>query len=144
LPAGSGTSDLDASGETVWIAAAMADAVVPFDPGSGTVGASVEVPGVERLSVAGSDLWAVSPATDAATRLDTSTSRVAVAADVCDTPVAVAAAPEGGGAWIACSVARALWHVDHAGTVDQRITLDAVPTDVALDADRVWVSLRQD
>lgn len=144
LPAGSGASDLDASGETVWVAAAMADAVLPLDPGSGTVGASVDVPDVERISVAGTDLWAVSPATDAATRVDASTSRVAVAADVCDTPVAVAAVPESGGAWIVCSVARALWHVDHSGNADTKVSLDAVPTDVALDGGTVWVALRQD
>jgi hypothetical protein len=144
LPTGSGASDLDASGDLVWIAAAMADTVLPLDPTSGAVGTPVEVPGVERISVAGTDLWAVSPSLDTATRVDAASSRVAVAADVCDTPVAVAALPDGRGAWIVCGVERGLWHVDHAGAVDQRIPLDAVPTDVAIDGDRVWVSLRQD
>ena len=86
----------------------------------------------------------MSPAFDTATRLDAGSSRVAVSVDVCDSPVAVVAVPDGGGESIACSVERSLWHVDPAGDADRKIELEAVPTDVALDGDRVWVSLRQD
>jgi hypothetical protein len=131
--------------DAVWIAASRGDRLVRLDPRTGSLDpVALEVPGVERLSSAGTDIWAVSPLLDTATRIDTATSRIAASATVCDTPVAVAAMPGGGGAWIVCSTARALWHVDQTGRADRKVALDGVPTDVAIDGDRVWVTLRED
>jgi streptogramin lyase len=145
LPEASGASDVVAGEGAVWIAAPRTGRIHRIDPTTGEVAAAaVEVPGVERISAAGSDLWAVSPADDTATRVDLATSRVAVTLSVCDSPIAVAAVPDGGGAWVACSAARALWHVDAAGAPVRAVALDGVPTDLALDGDRVWVTLRQD
>jgi hypothetical protein len=133
-----------ASADDLWVAAGFNGQAVRLDPSSGDVGESVEIPGIDRLSAAGDTLWAVSPTEDAATRVDAATSRVAVRAQVCDSPVAVAAVPDDGGAWIVCSRERTLWHLDHAGSVDLEVPLDGVPTDLALDGDRVWVTLRED
>jgi class 3 adenylate cyclase len=144
LAEGSGPSDVAASADDLWVAAGFTGQAVRLDPTSGDVGESVEIPGIERLSAAGDTLWAVSPAEDTATRVDAATSRVAVRAAVCDSPVAVAAVPDEGGAWIVCSRERTLWHLDHAGSVDLEVPLDGVPTDLALDGDRVWVTLRED
>jgi class 3 adenylate cyclase len=144
LEPGSGVSDIAVTDDAVWIASSLSEEVSSLEPRTGAAGAPISVPDVERISADGADLWAVSPAVDVATRIDTGTARIAVRADVCDTPVAVATVEREGGAWIACSADQALWHVDHAGTVDRRIALDAVPSDLAIDGDRVWVTLRED
>ena len=137
--------DVDASGDDrIWIAAAGIDGLLALDPRGGEVVERVDITGIERISRAGNDLWAVSPGLDTATRVDITAPRAAVSATVCDNPVAVEAIPDGGGAWIACSVERALWRVDHAGNGDVKVALEAVPTDVALDGDRVLVTLRED
>jgi class 3 adenylate cyclase len=144
LAEGSGPSDVAAGADAVWVAAGLAGELLRLDPATGVVGGPIDVPGIESVSAAGDDVWAVSPSEDLATRVDAATSRVAVRAEVCDSPVAVQALPDDGGAWIVCSNERALWHIDDGGAADREVALDGVPTDVALDGDRVWVTLRED
>lgn len=41
-----------------------------------------------------------------------------------------------------CATERSLWRLDAAGTVSDGMALDGVPTAVAADGDRRWMTLR--
>lgn len=143
LPRPSGPSDLVTADAVLWVAASRAGAVLRLDPTAMTVvGAPVAVEGVRKLAAAAGSIWAVSPQADRLTRIEAASGRVMARVDVCDAPVTVVANADG--AWVACATERALWQVSPAGEVLRTIALDGVPTDIALDGDRVWLTLRDD
>jgi streptogramin lyase len=117
--------------------------IVAIDPNTDQVaGAAIPLGDVSALAAAGGALWAVSTAEDALARIDTSALRVADTIAVCDNPVALAVADDG--VWVACSIARRLWHVSEAGERVAEYALDGLPTSIAVVRDRVWVTLRGD
>jgi DNA-binding beta-propeller fold protein YncE len=138
-----GPMDLAIAAGRVWAAAPRQNALFRIDP---TALAADEVTtgldGVRAVSALGDDLWIAALEADQVARIDAASGRVDVRVDVCDAPVAVA--PTATGAWVTCARDRQLWKIDHAGAVTARITLDAVPTDVAADGERAVVTMRAD
>jgi class 3 adenylate cyclase len=143
LPTPAGPIDVSAAEGRVWMAAPRATGLLRLDAGAQTAAAvPLDVPGITTVVARGADVWIASRSTDVVARLEAASGRIAMRADVCDAPAALA--PFDGGAWVACATERALWRLDAAGAALAMIALDGVPTDLALDGDRVWVSLRSD
>jgi hypothetical protein len=143
LEAPAGPTDIAVAGGVVWIAAPRSNTVLRLDPGSAEV-TDLGLPLVDVRTVAatGNDVWLASPSTDIIARLDAASGRIAVQAVVCDTPIAVAPTPTG--AWVACALDRQLWRLDLAGAITVKITLDAVPSALAVDGETALVTLRAD
>jgi class 3 adenylate cyclase len=144
LPSPGGPIDIAAAANgRLWIAAPRANGLIVVEATSRSVTAQpLDIPALTSVAAFGPDVWVASRSIDVIARLDASTGRIAMRADVCDAPVALA--PFDGGAWVACATERALWRVDAGGAATSMIALDGVPTDLALDGERVWVSLRAD
>jgi class 3 adenylate cyclase/streptogramin lyase len=143
LPVPAGPTDLVALDGILWVAAPSAKGVLRVDPTSGdTTVQPSDIAAITSIAALGDDLWIASRSVDVVARLDARTGRLAVRADVCDTPVDLAPVP--GGVWVACATERALWRLDAAGAVLDTFALDGVPTSVAADGERAWVSLRAD
>jgi streptogramin lyase len=141
LPPASGPSDIVLADAALWVAASRSGTVLRLDPSTlAPVGSPVAVEGVRALAAAAGSVWAASQQQDQLTRIEAASGRVMARVDVCDAPVALAANAQG--AWVVCAIERALWQVSPSGQVLWMIALDGVPTDVALAADRVWVTLR--
>ena len=143
LEAPAGSTDLTVTGGAVWIAAPRHDAVLRVDVATAAV-TDLGLPLVDVRTVAGlgNDVWLASPSTDIVARLDAATGRIVTQAEVCDTPIAIAPTPTG--AWVACALDRQLWRLDRTGAVIVKITLDAVPSAVAVDGENALVALRAD
>lgn len=138
-----GPSGIDISDSGVWVAAPRSGALLRIEAATGTyVDVAVDLIDVRVVRSLGADVWIASPTTDRIARLEGASGRVAVRVDVCDTPIALAPTPTA--VWVACATERALWRIDRAGTVLIEIRLDAVPTAVVADGERVWVTLRAD
>ena len=130
LPSPAGPTDIAMSAGQVWVVAPRQNALFRID----ATAASAElvttgVDDVRAVDALGDDVWIAGFEADQVARIDAVSRRVDVRVDVCDAPVAVA--PIESGAWIVCTRDRQLWKIDRAGTVTTRITLDAVPADVA-------------
>jgi hypothetical protein len=138
-----GPTGLALAGGSLWIAAPRSGNILRLDPATGAFAdAGLGLADVRSVASLGDDLWLASPTIDRVARVDLTSGRIAVSADVCDTPVDIAPTPTG--AWLVCAVERELWRIDRAGSVVVEIELDAVPTAVAVDGERAVVTLRAD
>jgi len=138
-----GAADVVLAADHLWVAAPRAGGLLRVDPSAGTtVDIQLGIADVRAVSAYADNVWLASPGLDRVARVDAASGRVAVNAEVCDTPVDIAATPSG--AWVVCALDRQLWRLDLAGTVTLKITLDAVPSALATDGELALVALRAD
>jgi sugar lactone lactonase YvrE len=144
VPVEGGVSAIAASSTGVWAGATLTGELHLVDPATEEVtGGPIPVAEVDALAWDGTAIWAASSLDDRVVRVDPGAGRVTRTVETCDTPTALAGDPEGG-VWTACTIGRRLWHLDATGTLVSEIVLPAQPTGIALDGDRIWVTLRGD
>jgi hypothetical protein len=113
--------------------AALVLVVIPRGP-------PLHPPGLADLAAPGV-VWVLSEESDLLVRVDAASGRVASRIPVCDWPTAVTAT--GDSVWIACAGPREVWRLDVADGEPIVTELDGVPADLVIQADGVWVAVRE-
>lgn len=143
LPTGSGPSAIAADAEDVWVVNGLSGTVSHIKAGTNEVlAAAIALSGKPSAVAIGEDaVWVTSSEQDLLVEIDPSTNRVRRAIeDVCDIPAAVVAGE--GGVWVACLGDSTVQRIDPAGGDPIEVQLDGVPGGIALDGERVWVTIR--
>jgi len=143
LPAGSGPSALAATADAVWVVNALSGLLSRIDPRTNEVVIARLALASTPTSVAAGDgaVWVASEGADVVIQVDPDTNRVVGQQTACDRPTDLLVV--GGDVVVACAGDRSVWRIRGTGGQPIITEVDGVPSGLASDGERVWVTVRE-
>ncbi len=142
LPPGSGPAGIAATENAVWIVNTLSGTLSRIDPRSNEVVLEALALSIRPSAVAaGPDgVWVASEIDDAILRIDPATNRAVGVSRSCDQPTDLDVI--GAGAIVICAGERAVLRLPAGDGEVIRTEVDAIPLGIAVDGERIWVTLR--
>jgi YVTN family beta-propeller protein len=129
--------------DSLWVGNVGTSTLSRIDPATSTVmAAAIALRAVPYQLASGStDVWVAARDADELLRVDAQTNSVSATVAVGDQPVSLAV--DGDTVWVGCAGIGEVWHLARDGSTIGTTFVGGVPSDIVVDTDRVFVTVRR-